>query len=251
MNTIIEKLDKYLSINKVLNQDIFDGDKLKPTIRKKIEEISEEFIKYLKIDIKPDDIILTGSNAGYNYTAESDIDIHIIVDFSKINGNPTLVQEFFLAKKCIWNEHRDILIKGHDVELYAQGKNEELVSSGVYSIVNDKWVNKPVYQEHNIDEEAINKKVEQLHYEINNGIEDNNIDRLTKIKDKLKKLRKSGLHKGGEFSVENLTFKVLRNDGTIEKLMNGINKLYDKQLSLEAIQGLNMSGSYQGYGNIG
>ena len=42
------------------------------------------------------------------------------------------------------------------------------------------------------------------------------------------KLRKEGLNKDGEFSIGNLTFKKLRNDGYIEKLIDVNSKSYDK-----------------------
>jgi predicted nucleotidyltransferase len=253
-NDILEKIDSFLTLNKTLNPDLWEDDKLIPEVKDHLMMIVGEFIKFLKVEITPLDVIFTGSNAAYNYTPESDIDLHIVTDFSKINGDINLIKEFFMAKKSIWNENRDIKVKGHDVELYVQDKDEELIASGKYSVMNDEWIIKPdkkVVDEKSIDNETINKKVNQFHYDINNAVEDGNLTKLNKIKDKIKTLRKSGLHKAGEFGVENLTFKALRNDGSIEKLMNGINASYDKKLSLEEIEGLNMSGSYPSYSNIG
>jgi hypothetical protein len=48
----------------------------------------------------------------------------------------------------------------------------------------------------------------------------------------LKKYRTCGLEKEGEYSDENLVFKVLRRNGYIEKLMNFENDVVDKELSL-------------------
>jgi predicted nucleotidyltransferase len=237
--TLLERIDHILNMNKTLNKDIFDGDHLYPEVHDQLLVISQEFIKFLKIPVGPEDIILTGSMVGYNYNEDSDIDIHIIIDFSKISGDPVLISEFFLAKKGIWNSQRDIFVKGHPIEIYVQSKTEELVSSGVYSLVSNEFIIKPKLSdlnELNVDESTVNKKVKQLHYDINSAIDSSDIDCLTKIKSKIKKLRKSGLHEHGEFSVENLTFKSLRNDGTIKKLMDAINELYDKQLSLENVQ---------------
>ena len=45
-------------------------------------------------------------------------------------------------------------------------------------------------------------------------------------------MRKSGLEKNGEFSTENLTYKILRNEGLLEKPRNKITELKDKGLSL-------------------
>jgi hypothetical protein len=41
-------------------------------------------------------------------------------------------------------------------------------------------------------------------------------------------MRQEGLEKGGEFSVGNLAFKKLRNDGYIGKLVDIVSEAYDK-----------------------
>ena len=56
---------------------------------------------------------------------------------------------------------------------------------------------------------------------------------INKFKDKLKKYRTRGLEDGGEFSNENLVFKVLRRNGYIQKLFDFQTKHADKNLSLK------------------
>ena len=46
-------------------------------------------------------------------------------------------------------------------------------------------------------------------------------------------MRRGGLEKGGEYSVENLAFKLLRRTGTIKTIVDAFNNLYDKKLSLD------------------
>ena len=53
-----------------------------------------------------------------------------------------------------------------------------------------------------------------------------------KIKERLKNFRQAGLDKDGEYSLENLAFKDLRNTGYLEKLSNLKNSFIDKTLSL-------------------
>ena len=53
------------------------------------------------------------------------------------------------------------------------------------------------------------------------------------LKRRLKKYRGAGLADKGEYSYENLTFKFLRRNGYIGKLMGLKNKLIDKSLTLE------------------
>ena len=45
-------------------------------------------------------------------------------------------------------------------------------------------------------------------------------------------MRSAAVKKGGEFSVENLAFKILRNEGYIEKLHNAFTQHQDSELSL-------------------
>jgi hypothetical protein len=56
---------------------------------------------------------------------------------------------------------------------------------------------------------------------------------IQKIKDKIKRMRRSGLAKGGEYSIENLTFKVLRRSGYIEELYNLNQIAYNQLRSIE------------------
>jgi len=56
---------------------------------------------------------------------------------------------------------------------------------------------------------------------------------VDKIKEKLKRMRSSGLAKGGEFSVENLAFKVLRRSGYIGEVLEMKQEAYDRFRSIE------------------
>ena len=47
--------------------------------------IAEKWAKFSKIPPKAvEDVVLTGGNANYNYTSQSDLDLHLILDFSKV-----------------------------------------------------------------------------------------------------------------------------------------------------------------------
>jgi hypothetical protein len=59
---------------------------------------------------------------------------------------------------------------------------------------------------------------------------------MKRIMDKISTMRKSGLAAGGEFGVENLAFKILRNIGYIEKIHTAYIEQQDKELSLEGQQ---------------
>jgi len=50
---------------------------------------------------------------------------------------------------------------------------------------------------------------------------------------KIKNFRQTGIDKGGEYSFENFTFKLLRRNGSIKKLLDLISTLLDKKLSIK------------------
>ena len=225
---------KYVHDN--FNQNIWDGDKLKKEISSVLKKISQDYYEFLKIDTPIDDIIFTGSLANYNWSNFSDIDLHIVIDYSKINKDEKLVEEYLAAKKELWNNKHDIKIKNFDVELYAQDLNGKLVATGVYSVKNDEWIKKPSFENPEIDKNSILKKIKSIikQVEIICSSKDNELvqEKGKKLKDKIKKMRQSGLDKSGEFSEENLAFKYLRNYKILDKLSNKMKDSYDKSLTI-------------------
>jgi predicted nucleotidyltransferase len=222
---------------------IKDGDeyKMKPNVVKSLLDIANDFIEFLGVDIIVTDIIMTGSLANYNWSEFSDVDLHIVADFAQYPENQLpLYQELFSLKKTLYNDKRDMKIYGYDVELYVQNESEAHFSSGVYSVLFDEWSNKPKKEKVKVDTNLIKTKSQQW-MDIIDGLIENASDEtlddakkmIKKHKDKLKKYRTCGLEKQGEYSDENLVFKVLRRNGYIEKLYDFENKYSDKKLSLK------------------
>ena len=245
-------MDKYYEIlssfgtHDELNPKIWDdagsdSPKLKVQIRKALLMIAGEFLEFLGEDIFVDDVRFTGSLANYNWSKFSDIDLHLYVDFNQFEREDQEVyKELFQLKKTLFNTTHDITVKGYEVELYAEDVNEPHFSTGVYSVLFDEWVEKPVKEEVKVDKEMLKNKAQSMMDKIDSVIEsakeenyDNAVEHLNSFKDKLKKYRTAGLEKEGEFSYENLVFKVLRRNGYIDKLYNFKDKLMDKELSIE------------------
>lgn len=217
--------------------DISDKEiKMRGDVKNRLIEIADTFIESLGIEFFIHDVVLTGSLANYNWSQYSDVDLHIIIDYGNTDYPTDLLKEFFDAKKNIWNEKHDIKIKGYDVELYVQDINEPHVSSGVYSVLNDKWIIKPEKKTPNIDDKMILIKAEEYAKKIDNLYKKSKtpdiINQIDDLRKKIKSFRQSGLESGGEYSYENLTFKLLRRNGYIEKLLNLKTKISDKKLSL-------------------
>ena len=55
-------------------------------------EIAKDIIKSMELEVSPKDIIITGSIASYNWHNLSDIDLHVVLDFSEIDDNFNLVK---------------------------------------------------------------------------------------------------------------------------------------------------------------
>jgi len=220
----------------VLNPKLWDGDSLKPEVREKLLKIGKVWAKFAKIPNEAIiDIILVGGNANFNYTDYSDIDVHILIDEDNMPDCPDLLSDYLKNKKQLWAQIHDITIYGHDVELYAQGKNEPTPSDqGVYSLIQDEWLNQPKQEKIDLDDPLIRTKVNHYTQKIENLISSNAEDEsFEKMKEKIRNMRQSSLKKSGENSIENLVFKELRNSGLFDKMNNYINSRQDESLSLE------------------
>lgn len=233
--SISSKIKQHLPHDE-LSVKLWEEDKLKPDIREQLLEISDAFIEYLGISIDVIDVTFTGSYANFNYTPYSDIDLHIIVDPGSINKDIDLVEEFLKAKRQFWNDRHDIRVLNIEVELYAQDVNEEHASSGVYSVKNDEWINKPNKFRGEFDGRNVTRKVKYFKRQISMEIEEAKINRdtadLEKIMKKIRDMRQSGLEKGGEMSDENIIYKILRSEGDIQKLYDMRDNVFDVNLSL-------------------
>lgn len=234
-----KQIVKSFETKETLSIQIFEEVKghfvMRDEIKKRLLEVSDDFIESLGVEFFIHDIVLTGSLANYNWSQYSDVDLHILIDFEESKYEMDILKEFFDAKKNVWNEKHDIKIKGYDVEVYVQDVNEEHVSSGVYSILHNKWIVEPKKDKPNIDDRKILEKGEEFGKKIDHLIQNPKeitIDQLESLRKKIKEFRQSGLESGGEYSYENLTFKLLRRNGYIQKLLRLKTQLKDKKLSI-------------------
>ena len=225
----------------MLETRIWDGEEIKPQISSNLLKIAQDFIDNLPVEIDVDDVRLTGSLANYNWSNYSDVDLHIIVDFLGVDENRALVKSFFDNARMRWNNKHHIRVKGYDVEIYVEDLREQHLSSGVYSLLNNEWVKKPKKFRNSIDFSAARRKADDIEFQVN--IVDNlilarklksaikNIDRLKK---KIKNMRLAGLESAmREFSIENITFKILRRNGTLDRLEELKNRVYDQLMTIK------------------
>jgi len=236
---------KSFKLQDKLNPKIWEKDgnsyKMKPEVRERLLEIANQFLDSLDVDLIITDIVLTGSLANYNWSKYSDFDIHIITNFNQFpTASLDLYKELFNLKKALFNKIHDITLFGYDTEIYVEGEDDAHFSSGVYSLLYDEWQNEPEKEKIKIDKNTIQRKAKQW-MEIIDGvlenIEDEDIDDAKKLiesyKEKLRKYRNCGLEKDGEYSSENLVFKILRRNGYLEKLRGASSEIINKKLSMK------------------
>ena len=239
---IKESLDfTSFKMNKQLNPTIWTKNKMNEEISDALLQIAKDYFISLNLNIPVKDILMTGSLANYNWSKYSDVDLHILIDIDKFKDNKELFKELIDSKTRAWNDKHDITVKGYDVELYMQDINEPHHSTGVYSILNNKWIVEPKIQDDSMDKKTITRKYNNIVNSVNDSIKefksDNDheklIETLDKIKDKIKKTRTAGLEGKGEYSTENIIFKLLRRNDIMKKINDVINKTYDDSMSID------------------
>jgi len=227
--------------NEILNSKLFENNKLKSDVRQAIFNIVDEFKEYLELPINILDIRIVGSNASYNYTDTSDIDIHLVVNFDELSNNNDLIQVLFNSKKKLFNDTYDITIKGLEAEIYVEDVETSAISNGIYSVSQNCWIKFP--KKENIEDIKIDSLgVDTLFFKYQEKCEkmlenkdDVTIKQVNELIDKIYMLRKNGLAKSGEYSNGNLVFKNLRSEGYIQQLIDLKDSLISKELSLEKL----------------
>lgn len=228
-----------LEVHETLNNKIFDGDNLRADVRDALFKIANTFIEDIKqnnIPIEVIDIWLVGSNASYNYSDHSDIDLHIIVDTDSFDCTG-LLNIVYNYVKSDFNKNHDITVKGIPVEVYIEDQNASAITNGIYSIIGDTWIKYPEkienIPEFNPEESEIYSSTKEW---VLTALQSDDLDYVQDIINGLYLLRKRSLATDGEFGEGNLIFKEFRNDGSLEKLKERKRELVDKELTLEQLK---------------
>lgn len=218
-----------------LNQDLFNENKLKPEIRDGLLNIASKFEETLEISEKPVDVYFTGSMANYNYNDKSDIDLHLVYDFEQVGVNAEILSKYFQSAKKIFNSKYNITIKNIPVEVGVENKNEPLVSTAVYSLIEDDWIIKP--DNANVEmaepDAPYYQKIVNI---IEEAIQSNDSKTIGNIWKFLGHLRKTSLANEGEFGAGNALFKKLRNMEYLNRLKDAYYNSVSRELSVEALE---------------
>jgi hypothetical protein len=179
------------------------------------------------------DVFLMGSIANYNWTADSDVDVHVIIDYKKLQMPEETANKTVKTAGAQWNQEHNVLIKGHKVEMNLQDSSEpKPYVTGIYSLVKDQWVRHPVKILPQIDRNVIKVQHKSMEAYIQNAIRSGDREQMKAAKKYLDAYRQYGLDTYGELSYENIIFKILRAKGIIKQLKDGITAVYDREMSV-------------------
>ena len=228
-------LKEKFEIHDTLNPKLWFNNKLKDDVKQKIVQIVEQFVSTCDVPLHIVDVHIVGSQASYNYTQYSDLDVHIISNFELVDCSKEILQVAYNSVKTKFNSDYDITIKDIDVELYVEDVKSSVTSNGIYSLYEDSWIKFPKKLT-NVPNVDVSDEVSLWTTKINNAISSNDSERIEKIIDDLYLERQSSLYSDGEYGKGNQLFKEIRNLGLLDRLKDSYKSSRSKELSLESLQ---------------
>jgi len=216
-----------------LSTALWQDGQLREEMLHRLSQLASDFMEYLKLDVDVQDVLLVGSMAGYNHSKHSDIDLHLVLDFSEISSDKDLLRKYFMLAKSKWNRSRSVMLSGHDVEIYVEDVDDERIPSATYSVKRGEWISQPSKEGLTIDYEGVTKKVNEKMSEVDelqSLYEDGEYKEAflfgKDLRSKLRNFRQAGLDDEGEYSNENLAFKVLRRSGVLDRINEYVKNSY-------------------------
>lgn len=230
--TLVESFlnEAMVTIQDELNPVLWSDNKLRPEIKEKIMDLVNEFQSTLDIPLTILDINIVGSNASYNYTDKSDVDVHIITNFEEYGYPKEFVEAAMNAFKTNFNNKYDVTYSGYNVEVYVEDIKSSPQSNGIYSVVRDEWIKEPVKLQP--IEVELEPELTEFTKRINQIIMSGSEQDIVNIIDDLYLLRRNSLVVDGEFGKGNLIFKTIRNDGLLDALKEKRVEISSKELSI-------------------
>lgn len=241
-NVKFPDLDEDIEKHDKLNPKLFDSDNLLyKDVRDKLIEIAEYFIDTLKDDnikFNLKDLRIVGSNCSYNYTKNSDIDLHLIADSTSLYCPDNLYPLLYSSYRSIFNKNYDPKINDIPVEIFVEMDTDEntdtrLISNGIYSVISNKWIKEPeIISIPDIDEDEFEDEFQKWEDRYNKVIDNPKLKLIDKLIEDLYDLRKESIKNEGEYGFGNLIFKEMRNLKYLDKLKELKNSLVSNKLSL-------------------
>jgi len=227
-----DKLTQAVVFHDTLNPAIWRDGEMLPNVREKLMKIAKDFQEFLGVkNFDLVDITVSGSNAAYTYTPTSDIDLHLVVEIPK--EHDLELRELFDAKKYQYNNQYNFKIRNYDVELYVQDAQQPHHSMGIFSLLNDRWIQEPKQVKATVDDASVEQKYKTYKGRIAQALRNDDEETLIALWADIREMRRAGLAAGGEFSPENLVFKILRTEGDLGTIRQRIADIKTRGMSLE------------------
>jgi hypothetical protein len=214
-----------------LNATYWKGDKMDPDVRAKLTKMGQDYFDDLQKklpNIKLQDILFSGSLANYNYTKSSDIDVHVVVDTSKVSCDKRVVSGYIMLMNKY--EHETANLSVFDTPLQISLSTSAKETGGAYSLLNATWLNKPVHPKPTYTKRELTEQVETYHLKITELQEAYTKNPATFDCERAKALsyqlgngRTAGLKRDGYSSIENNLYRILRSVGDL-KILREIKK---------------------------
>ena len=226
-------LAEKFEVHDFLNPKLWSSDnKLLNDAKLKLVEIIDQFISTCDIPLHVVDVHLVGSNASYNYTQHSDLDVHVIANFELLNIPLDVAQIIYNAVKAKFNADYNISIRGVDVEMYIEDIRSTTLSNGIYSLYRDEWIKFPKKLTA-VPQVDITDEVSHWIDRIQSGLSSGSSQEVEDLIDALYLIRKTSLDTEGEYGKGNQLFKEVRNLGLLDDLKDAYKTYRSKELTLE------------------
>jgi hypothetical protein len=213
-----------------LNPRIWSGTRLKPEVKQALLNIADDFVEFVGLDFPVVDLVIVGAQVNYAYTEHSDLDLHLVTDYSKISCDRE-VEELFDSKRLLYKQQFNVTIHGIPVEPYVEDVDDRTVSSR-YSVLGDRWLKHPELVKPEPDMDRIEHWVDVWHRAVRGATMTGDLNTCRTVLKLLRAYRKAGLARQGEFGVANLVYKSLRNDNTLKGIQTLVDRLHSQALSI-------------------
>ena len=223
------------TLHDTLNPKIWTEDnQLREDVKIKLNEVVDAFAEQVDIPLTIIDAQIVGSNASYNYNEHSDLDLHCIVNYSRLDADPTIVEAFMWAEKKLFNDEYNVKIRGIEVEVYVEDVHSTVMSNGIYSLFNEEWIKFPEPIEAVVDDAAVDAVVSELVPDITIALNSTSVEEVDDMIDRLYVIRHNGLATDGEYGIGNQAFKEIRNRGLLDQLKDRQYELKSEDMSIAA-----------------
>lgn len=230
------KLQEHFEVHDTLNPKFWNSDnKLLDDVKLRLVDIIEQFTLSCELPLNIVDAHIVGSNASYNYTKYSDLDVHIISNFELVDAPKDFLQLAYNAVKAKFNTDYNITIRGVDVELYVEDVRSTAVSNGIYSLYQDDWIKFPKKLT-DVPQHDISVEFNTWSQKFQTAIDSRDSDNITQVVNDIYVVRKNSLDTDGEYGPGNLLFKELRNAGFLDAAKDAYKETRSKELTLERFQ---------------